>query len=198
MYFAAIQFVHQVKRGPFWEHSPMLYDISGVAKGWAKINKGMIRMYAVEVLSKFPVVQHFVFGGILSWETDPSAAEPPAAASSGSNSAHTSAVEEREGFGGTKTAEGLRDAMTQPGMVLGTTGLPATAAPWAQGPPQSRSSAPGTSAPWANRGVQAPTTTTTTGRSDGASTGMPATSAPWANKGREMPVMTAPWAKKGR
>ena len=39
MYFGAIGFIHDVKKGPFWEHSPMLYDISGIQAGWGKINK---------------------------------------------------------------------------------------------------------------------------------------------------------------
>lgn len=39
MYFGAIGFIYDVKKGPFWEHSPMLFDISGVTAGWAKINK---------------------------------------------------------------------------------------------------------------------------------------------------------------
>lgn len=39
LYFSAIGFIYDVKRGPFWEHSPMLYDISGIRAGWAKINK---------------------------------------------------------------------------------------------------------------------------------------------------------------
>ena len=39
MYFSAIGFIYDVKKGPFWEHSPMLYDISGIRAGWAKINK---------------------------------------------------------------------------------------------------------------------------------------------------------------
>ena len=39
MYFAAIGFIYDVKTGPFWEHSPMLFDISGVQSGWGKINK---------------------------------------------------------------------------------------------------------------------------------------------------------------
>jgi serine/threonine-protein phosphatase 2A activator len=39
MYFSAIGFINDVKRGPFWEHSPMLYDISGIRDGWGKINK---------------------------------------------------------------------------------------------------------------------------------------------------------------
>ena len=39
LYFDAIGFIYDVKKGPFWEHSPTLYDISGVKAGWAKINK---------------------------------------------------------------------------------------------------------------------------------------------------------------
>lgn len=39
MYFSAIGFIYDVKKGPFWEHSPMLFDISGVKDGWGKINK---------------------------------------------------------------------------------------------------------------------------------------------------------------
>ena len=61
----------------------MLYDISGVRSGWAKINKGMIKMYMAEVLSKFPVVQHFYFGSLFSWDQDPDAVPPQ-------NTAHSS------------------------------------------------------------------------------------------------------------
>jgi len=39
MYFAAVGFINDVKTGPFWEHSPILFDISGVRSGWGKINK---------------------------------------------------------------------------------------------------------------------------------------------------------------
>lgn len=74
MYFSAIGFIYDVKKGPFWEHSPILFDVSGVTAGWAKINKGMIKMYNAEVLSKFPVVQHFPFGSLFRWEEDPKAA----------------------------------------------------------------------------------------------------------------------------
>ncbi|KAH7161561.1 hypothetical protein EDB81DRAFT_348731 [Dactylonectria macrodidyma] len=76
MYFSAIGFINDVKTGPFWEHSPILFDISGIRDGWGKINKGMIKMFNAEVLSKFPVVQHFPFGSLFSWETDPHAATP--------------------------------------------------------------------------------------------------------------------------
>lgn len=70
MYFSAIGFINDVKKGPFWEHSPILFDISGIRDGWGKINKGMIKMYNAEVLSKFPVIQHFPFGSLFSWEND--------------------------------------------------------------------------------------------------------------------------------
>ncbi|KAI1826690.1 phosphotyrosyl phosphatase activator [Xylaria intraflava] len=76
MYFSAVGFINDVKKGPFWEHSPILFDISGIKDGWGKINKGMIKMFNAEVLSKFPVVQHFYFGSLFSWDQDPDAATP--------------------------------------------------------------------------------------------------------------------------
>lgn len=56
MYFGVIGFIYDVKRGFFWEYSLMLFDISGIKDGWGKINKGMVKMYWVEVLGKFLVV----------------------------------------------------------------------------------------------------------------------------------------------
>ncbi|KAJ1771596.1 Serine/threonine-protein phosphatase 2A activator [Coemansia sp. RSA 1813] len=64
MYLQGIQFIAEMKNGPFFEHSRQLYDISGVAK-WEKVNQGLGKMYRAEVLGKFPVVQHLVFGSIL-------------------------------------------------------------------------------------------------------------------------------------
>lgn len=39
LYFSAVGFINDVKKGPFWEHSPILFDVSGVQDGWGKINK---------------------------------------------------------------------------------------------------------------------------------------------------------------
>ncbi|KAK9388489.1 Phosphotyrosyl phosphatase activator [Lipomyces mesembrius] len=64
IYFSAIAFIYEVKKGPFFEHSPVLYDISDVPS-WSKVHAGLLRMYNAEVLGKFPVVQHFGFGGVL-------------------------------------------------------------------------------------------------------------------------------------
>jgi serine/threonine-protein phosphatase 2A activator len=67
LYINAIAFIYKVKKGPFFEHSPILYDVSNI-KTWEKILKGMIKMYDAEVFGKFPVIQHFYFGGVLfSW-----------------------------------------------------------------------------------------------------------------------------------
>ncbi|KAF2343596.1 Phosphotyrosyl phosphatase activator PTPA, partial [Trinorchestia longiramus] len=54
-----------VKTGPFAEHSNQLWNVSGV-QSWSKINQGLIKMYKAEVLHKFPVVQHVLFGSLLS------------------------------------------------------------------------------------------------------------------------------------
>ncbi|KAJ3293936.1 hypothetical protein HK104_004092 [Borealophlyctis nickersoniae] len=67
LYLGCINYINEVKKGPFHEHSPMLYDISGVPF-WAKVNTGMLKMYMAEVLQKFPVVQHLPFGSLLPFE----------------------------------------------------------------------------------------------------------------------------------
>uniref|UniRef100_T1IJQ0 Serine/threonine-protein phosphatase 2A activator n=1 Tax=Strigamia maritima TaxID=126957 RepID=T1IJQ0_STRMM len=64
MFLACIQFIHKVKSGPFAEHSNQLWNISAVPS-WEKINSGLVKMYKAEVLSKFPVIQHVMFGSLL-------------------------------------------------------------------------------------------------------------------------------------
>jgi serine/threonine-protein phosphatase 2A activator len=84
-YSKSLRFVHAHKRGPkgniditervqayremavdpkeFSDHSPMVYSLRALP--WHKINRGMIRMYESEVLSKFVVIQHFVSSRVL-------------------------------------------------------------------------------------------------------------------------------------
>lgn len=76
LYYNAISFIKMVKVGPFSEHSPILYEVSA-SKNWEKIARGMLRMYYGEVLSKFPVVQHFYFGGVFYPWVDKNGKELP-------------------------------------------------------------------------------------------------------------------------
>ena len=65
MFLGCIEFISKVKIGPFAEHSNQLWNVSAVPS-WAKVNSGLIRMYKAEVLAKFPVIQHVLFGSLLS------------------------------------------------------------------------------------------------------------------------------------
>ncbi|OBT86952.1 hypothetical protein VE02_04405 [Pseudogymnoascus sp. 03VT05] len=145
MYFAAIGFINDVKTGPFWEHSPILFDISGVRAGWGKVNKGMIKMYNAEVLSKFPVVQHFNFGSLFSFEHDPNAVAAAATVhTSNQPSSHTISV-----TGNTSGAPTSRPMPQEGTRAPWATNYPATT--MANAPPQPGGSVP-TRAPWAASG----------------------------------------------
>ena len=64
-FFACLSYIHKVKSGPFHEHSNQLWNISAVPN-WGKVFTGLIKMYRAEVLCKFPVIQHSLFGSLLS------------------------------------------------------------------------------------------------------------------------------------
>ncbi|KAK2594695.1 Serine/threonine-protein phosphatase 2A activator 1 [Conoideocrella luteorostrata] len=167
MYFSAIGFINDVKKAPFWEHSPMLFDISGIRFGWGKINKGMIKMFNAEVLSKFPVVQHFPFGSLFSWDVDPSAT-PPTQSVHITNQPLTTAVSTGAG---------------QSGVSLPS--VTGTAAPWTQGtrmPPLSGSGTPHSRVP---PGPSTGSLASRQSRGEGPGSGstapqMTITKAPWA------------------
>ncbi|KAH0614852.1 uncharacterized protein H6S33_000488 [Morchella sextelata] len=182
LYFGAVGFIYDVKTGPFWEHSPILYDISGVQGGWGKINKGMLKMYNAEVLGKFPVVQHFPFGSIFNWGA-PSHSNTTAATTQHQSNINNSSS--------SSTSRGMPDTGAP-------TSAPTTRAPWATATNNSSSASLSntgatTRAPWAAAGTPSSSASIT-----------PSTRAPWAKppapdnvmttKSGEQPLTTAPWA----
>lgn len=66
LFLQCVQFVKKVKKGPFQEHSPTLYDATA-AVSWQKVYNGLMKMYQVELWGKVPIMQHFLFGSILPW-----------------------------------------------------------------------------------------------------------------------------------
>ncbi|KAF7302177.1 Serine/threonine-protein phosphatase 2A activator [Mycena indigotica] len=79
LYFLSIMRIHQVKHGPFHEHSSQLHSIATGVPNWGKVNTGLFKMYEAEVLGKRVVVQHIPLGGLLEWGTTSSTANftPP-------------------------------------------------------------------------------------------------------------------------
>lgn len=74
LYFACIRYIKSLKKGvPFFEHSPMLDDISRLPS-WTKVSTGLLKLYEGEVLKKRPVVQHFTFGELFAADWEPTGA----------------------------------------------------------------------------------------------------------------------------
>ncbi|GJE85628.1 PTPA-domain-containing protein [Phanerochaete sordida] len=88
LYFLSISRIHEVKYGPFHEHSSQLYSIATGVQYWHKVHSGLFKMYEAEVLSKRVVVQHLPLGGLIEWD----APEAPPAGSSPAEAAERPAT----------------------------------------------------------------------------------------------------------
>ncbi|XP_039950783.1 serine/threonine-protein phosphatase 2A activator [Bactrocera tryoni] len=67
LFIGCIDYIKQVKTGHFAEHSNQLWSISAVPS-WTKINSGLVKMYQKEILSKYPIMQHALFGKLLRFD----------------------------------------------------------------------------------------------------------------------------------
>jgi serine/threonine-protein phosphatase 2A activator len=153
-------------------------------------------MYNAEVLSKFPVVQHFPMGSLFVWEKDPASLEV-------TKNVHTTSQPSNVPIPASRPQPTLRDPLAEPGMQ-GTRapcsrgGIPpasGTAAPWAssRGPSSGAPIPSGpnqpTRAPWTSSSpLPRPSGATTTApwnsrdEAGGAQSSLPSTRAPWVDK----------------
>lgn len=156
----------------------------------------MIKMYNAEVLSKFPVVQHFPFGSLFSFSPDPNARKIQA-------TVHTASQPKASALATPRPQPPLRDPLADTTAMPSTArpgGAVGTAAPWARAPAAAGPGVPSgvnqpTKAPWASRTPAPPPTTM-----PGAGVG---TAAPWARKkedggsaGEGQQGTRAPWADR--
>lgn len=68
LYLDCVQYINSIKTESLRWHSPLLNDISAV-KTWNKVCSGLMKMYLTEVLHKKPIMQHFLIGSIVSFDT---------------------------------------------------------------------------------------------------------------------------------
>jgi serine/threonine-protein phosphatase 2A activator len=162
-------------------------------------------MYNAEVLSKFPVVQHFPFGSLFAWERDPNAraiqasvhtASQPKSSTVPSPTSSTSAYSSPRHQPPTRAPQQAQGPLRNP---LADTGSAATAAPWAR-PNVPTHSAVGRSVP---SGAGQPTREPWASRTPAPPPGGlgRGTSAPWAGSSAGAAVgeeggTRAPWAVK--
>ena len=137
-------------------------------------------MYNVEVLSKFPVVQHFPFGSLFRWEQDPAAATISA-------SIHTESQPQAVTASGPSVPSNFNAQETSRAPWNAQTKFPppATASSLSQVP---------TRAPWATARTQ-DVPAATSMRQTFSPAGTPSSIAAAVPAGRGPPGTAAPWAR---
>lgn len=154
-------------------------------------------MFNAEVLSKFPVVQHFPFGSLFSWDIDPDASTPQQSIHMANQPIATAATPVPSQPGG--TAAPWAQATRMPGSSSQTA---ATAAPWSQATRMPGPGGPGipySRIPGGERMVQ------TKGAGPNTKTELPQDlvpnldsvrpTGPRGTAGAQVSVTKAPWAK---
>lgn len=174
-------------------------------------------MYNAEVLSKFPVVQHFPFGSLFSWTPDPNAPKIQASVHTSSQPKAVTPSNSAPTARQTGPQPALRDPLAEPSMsapprtsqpplrdpLAAGGGMPMTAAPWAKAAGPNVPAGPNqpTRAPWASS-TRAPPPPMNATRLPPPGAG---TAAPWARgdgvagppvPGADQPSTRAPWADK--
>ncbi|KAF7456153.1 phosphotyrosyl phosphatase activator protein-related [Cryptosporidium felis] len=68
LYINSVKHILTIKTNVYFaECSPILYSLTSVPT-WDKIHSGMIKMYVAEILNKFPVAQHILFGNLIPFQ----------------------------------------------------------------------------------------------------------------------------------
>ncbi|PWY97801.1 PTPA-domain-containing protein [Testicularia cyperi] len=128
LYLASLLRIQVLKRGPFHEHSPLLYDISTSVPNWVKTYTGMLKMYAAECLNKKVVVQHFAFGSVgWVWSETPYESAGGIGTGSGSGASQSSAnMSMGPNLGAPTGVRGVGLALGGASGNLGSLGVPTT------------------------------------------------------------------------